>query len=161
MVKSCPSLPSVLQKLLNLKVFKADLILCGSSQQLMYNCVLDKTSPLYGLADEIIKVAPIPARFAMGAFGCTDRQAIKEYAVWGGIPRHWELRNGYTDCETALKKLLIDPQGILYEEPRHLLRDDMRDTVQAATSRQVCREFREKALLDLPRINASVRAFSL
>ena len=54
MVKSCPSLPSVLQKLLNLRILKFDLILCGSSQQLMYDCVFDKKSPLYGLADEVI-----------------------------------------------------------------------------------------------------------
>lgn len=35
MVKSCPSLPSVLQKLLNFHIFKFNLILCGSSQQMM------------------------------------------------------------------------------------------------------------------------------
>lgn len=133
MVKSCPSLPSVLQKLLNLRILKFDLILCGSSQQLMYDCVFNKKSPLYGLADEVIKLAPIPARYMMQVFDCNAEQAITEYAVWGGIPRYWELRKDYADCEQAIKALLLDTQGILSEEPQRLLRDDMRDTVQIAT----------------------------
>ncbi len=133
MVKSCPSLPSVLQKLLNLRIFKFDLILCGSSQQLMYSCVFDKKSPLYGLADEVMKLAPIPARYMAGAMGCEAEQAVKEYAVWGGVPRYWELRKDYSDCDSAIRGLLLDPQGILSEEPQRLLRDDMRDTVQMAT----------------------------
>lgn len=32
MVKSCPALPSIIQKLLNLRILKFNLILCGSSQ---------------------------------------------------------------------------------------------------------------------------------
>lgn len=133
MVKSCPSLPSVLQKLLNMRIFKFDLILCGSSQQLMYSCVFDKKSPLYGLADEVVKLAPIPARYIMEALECDAEQAVREYAVWGGIPRYWELRKDYADCDVAIKNLLLDTQGILAEEPQRLLRDDMRDTVQTAT----------------------------
>ncbi len=133
MVKSCPSLPSVLQKLLNLRIFKFHLILCGSSQQLMYNCVFNKKSPLYGQADEIIKLAPIPARYVKDAFNCDAEQAVTEYAVWGGIPRYWELRKDYPTLNEAIKSLLLDTQGILAEEPQRLLRDDMRDTVQTAT----------------------------
>lgn len=133
MVKSCQSLPSVIQKLLNFHILKFDFILCGSSQQLMYNYVLDKKSPLYGLADEIIKLAPIPAKYTMQVFECDAVSAIQEYAVWGGIPRYWELRKDYSNWENAVKHLLLDPQGILFEEPQRLLRDDMRDTVQTAT----------------------------
>lgn len=133
MVKSCPSLPSVLQKLLNMHVFKFDLILCGSSQQLMYNCVFDKKSPLYGLADEVMKLSQIPARYVMEVFECSAERAVEEYAVWGGIPRYWELRKDYKDCDSAIRGLLLDTQGILAEEPQRLLRDDMRDTVQTAT----------------------------
>lgn len=133
MVKSCPSLPSVLQKLLNMHIFKFDLVLCGSSQQLMYNCVFDKKSPLYGLADEVMKLAPIPARFIMEVLDCDAEQAVREYAIWGGIPRYWELRKDYSNCDLAVEHLLLDTQGILSEEPQRLLRDDMRDTIQTAT----------------------------
>lgn len=133
LVKSCPSLASVIQKLLNLRTFKFDLILCGSSQQLMYSCVLDKKSPLYGLADEIIKLSPIPAAYVRKALGCGASQAVEEYSVWGGVPRYWELRNDYPDFESAIRNLLLDTQGILSDEPQRLLRDDMRETIQSST----------------------------
>ena len=121
LVKSCPSLPSVLQKLLNEKCLKFNIIVCGSSQQLMQGYILDRKEPLYGLADEIIRLTPISVRYIGQALGCDARQAIEEYAVWGGIPRYWELRADYKDNETAIEKLLLDNKGF------------MRDTVQAST----------------------------
>ncbi len=133
LVKSCDVLPSVIQKLLNEKALKFDLILCGSSQQLMHGYVLNKQSPLYGLANEIIRMQPIPARYMSDAMECDSVQAVEEYAVWGGVPRYWELRRDYPDMETAIRKVLLDPQGPLIEEPQRLLRDDMRDTIQAST----------------------------
>lgn len=133
MVKNCPALPSILQKLLNLRILKFDLVLCGSSQQMMYDYILDKKSPLYGLADEIIKLKPIPAGFVCDALGCDEEDAVSEYAVWGGIPRYWELRADYPDLLTAIDKLLLDTRGMLMEEPARLLHDDMRDIVQTST----------------------------
>lgn len=133
MVKSCPSLPSVLQKMLNSKQLRFDLIICGSSQQLMQGYVLDKREPLYGLADEIIKLTPIPARYLQQALSCDAVCAVEEFAIWGGIPRYWELRSDYTDRADAVRRLLLSPQGILHEEPLRLLRDDMRDTMQTST----------------------------
>lgn len=133
LVKSCPSLKSVLQKLLNGKTFKFDLIICGSSQQLMQGLVLDKKEPLYGLADEIIKLQPIPPGFIAEALGCDAVSAVEEYAIWGGIPRYWELRREYVDRETAIRKMLLDTQGILADEPQRLLRDDLRETIQTTT----------------------------
>lgn len=133
LVKSCDALPSVIQKLLNEKSLKFDLILCGSSQQLMHGYVLNRQSPLYGLANEIIRMQPIPARYMGMAMECDAVQAVEEYAIWGGVPRYWELRRDYLDKETAIRKVLLDPQGPLIEEPQRLLRDDMRDTVQAST----------------------------
>lgn len=133
LVKSCEALPSIIQKLLNEKQLKFDLILCGSSQQLMHGYVLNKQSPLYGLANEIIKMQAIPAPYIGEALQCDAVQAVKEYAIWGGVPRYWELRKDYSDLDTAIRKILLDPQGVLIEEPQRLLRDDMRDTVQASS----------------------------
>ncbi len=133
LVKSCDALPSIIQKLLNEKMLKFDLILCGSSQQLMHGYVLNRQAPLYGLANEIMRMQPIPARYVGMAMECDAVQAVEEYAIWGGVPRYWELRRDYPDKETAIRKVLLDPQGPLIEEPQRLLRDDMRDTVQAST----------------------------
>ena len=54
LVKSCPALPSILQRLIDDKKLRYDLIICGSSQQMMQGFVLDSTEPLYGRADEIM-----------------------------------------------------------------------------------------------------------
>lgn len=133
LVKSCEALPSIIQKLLNEKILKFDFVLCGSSQQLMHGYVLNRQSPLYGLANEIIKMQPIAAQYMREAMECDAVQAVKEFAIWGGVPRYWELRRDYPDTKTAIRKVLLDPQGPLMEEPQRLLRDDMRDTVQAST----------------------------
>lgn len=133
LVKSCPSLPSVIQKLLDEKELKFDLILSGSSQQMMQGFVLDSTEPLYGHADEIIRLRPIPYNYTTEALGCNAEDAVREYSIWGGIPRYWELRNDYGSMDAAIDALLLDPDGALYEEPTRLLRDEMRDTIQAST----------------------------
>ena len=133
LVKSCEALPSIIQKLLNEKILKFDFVLCGSSQQLMHGYVLNRQSPLYGLANEIIKMQPIAAQYMREAMECDAVQAVEEFAIWGGVPRYWELRRDYPDTKTAIRKVLLDPQGPLMEEPQRLLRDDMRDTVQAST----------------------------
>ncbi len=133
LVKSCPSLPSIIQKLLNERSMSYDLIICGSSQQLMQGYVLDRKEPLYGLADEIMRITQIPPRFIMQALECDAVEAVKEYSVWGGVPRYWELRKDYDNLEDAITSLMLDPNGFLCEEPQRLLRDDMRDSVQTET----------------------------
>lgn len=133
LVKSCPALPSILQKLIDEKTLTFDLIICGSSQQLMKGYVLDSREPLYGRAQENFMMQPIPAGYIREALNCNAIEAVEEYAVWGGIPRYWELRSDYPDMWTAIKNLMIQPHGILVEEPQRLLRDDMRDTVQTST----------------------------
>jgi hypothetical protein len=133
LVKSCPSLPSILQKLLDEKKLKYDLIICGSSQQMMQGFVLDSKEPLYGRADEIIKMKPIAPAFISQALHCDVAQAVREYAVWGGVPRYWELRENYDSLYDAIENLLLTSEGTLYDEPSRLLQDEMRDTVQASS----------------------------
>ena len=133
LVKSCPALPSILQKLLDDKKLKYDLIICGSSQQMMQGFVLDSKEPLYGRADEIIKMKPIAPAFVSEALRCDAAQAVSEYAVWGGVPRYWELRENYDSLYDAIEHLLLTSEGTLYDEPSKLLYDEMRDTVQASS----------------------------
>ena len=133
LVKSCPALPSILQKLLDDKKLKFDLIICGSSQQMMQGFVLDSKEPLYGRADEIIKMKPIAPAFVSEALRCDAAQAVREYAVWGGVPRYWELRENYDSLYDAIEHLMLTSEGTLYDEPSKLLYDEMRDTVQASS----------------------------
>jgi AAA+ ATPase superfamily predicted ATPase len=55
---------------------------------------------------------------------------VARYAVWGGVPRYWELASEYRRHSTAVKELVFNRDGILHNEPRHLLLDDMRSDTQ-------------------------------
>ena len=132
LAKNDPSLPSLLQKLIdNMPRRRFHLILCGSSQQTMQGMALDSTAPLYGRADEIIKIRPLEAGWLAPALNCSAAQAVEEYAVWGGVPRYWELRKEEASLAEAIRNLILDRQGVLHEEPMRLFLDDMRESVQA------------------------------
>ncbi len=133
LVGSSPDLPSILQNKLDSKRLKFNLIICGSSQQLMYGLVLDASSPLYGRADAILKIAPIKVPYIMEALGVSALDAVEEYAVWGGVPRYWELREGYTNLREAIEANLLSVNGTLYEEPLKLFKDDIKDIVKTST----------------------------
>lgn len=133
MVRSALELPSVLQKLIDSKELRFNLIICGSSQQLMYGLVLDGKAPLYGRADQLLKLNPIAPRYLREILNLSAVDTIREYAVWGGVPRYWELRETEHDLYEAIEYLLLTTQGTLYEEPLRLLIDDMKDAVQAST----------------------------
>jgi AAA+ ATPase superfamily predicted ATPase len=133
MVKKSPELPYVIQKIIDTKKIKFNLILCGSSQTMMQGLVLDSKEPLYGRADQILKLTPICVSYIAEYLGCNATQAIEEYAVWGGIPRYWELRQKNKSLLEAIEYHVINSYGTLYEEPYRLLFDDMRDIIQAST----------------------------
>jgi AAA+ ATPase superfamily predicted ATPase len=132
LVKSDPRLPDTIAKVFDNKWNKRfNLILCGSSQQMMEELVSNQSSPLYGRANEIFKIQAMEASHIRQALHCSAIDAIEEYSVWGGSPRYWELRLKEKSLEDALKNHVLSPQGILYDEPTRLLLDDMRDTAQS------------------------------
>lgn len=133
MVEQSPELPSVLQKLVDEKQLKYNLILCGSSQQMMYGMFFDSSAPLYGRADEIMKLTPIRLPYLQEALGLDALHAVEEYAVWGGVPRYWELREPRASLVDALWHNIFSVNGTLYEEPVKLLQDDVKDLVKTST----------------------------
>jgi len=159
LVKSSPELPSVLQKLIDLKQNSMfHLVLCGSYQQMMQGLVLDRTAPLFGRAHRIMQLKPMSCGWLRQALELTPMQAIEEYAVWGGVPRNWELRSEYSDLWTAIRELILDPWGILHEEPLRLFMDDLNNAVQpisiASLIGQGCNKLSEiSARLNKPATN--------
>ncbi len=134
LVKSAPELPAIIQKFMdNKEVLHFNLILCGSSQQLMQGLVFDSAAPLFGRADEIMKIKPMKAVYLQEVLKTTAIETIEEYSVWGGIPRYWELRLTKKTLFEALEYHLFNSQGVLYDEPVRLFLDDMRDTVHSFT----------------------------
>jgi len=132
LVKNSHELPSVLQKLIDAqKNSKYHMILCGSSQQMMHGIVTDSSEPLYGRADEIIKLQPMTAYWLQQSISCDPVSAVQEFSVWGGVPRYWELRKEKSEFETAIKDIILDQHSVLHDEPLRLFLDDMRESVQA------------------------------
>lgn len=135
LVGHSPELPSILQRVADsLRTCGRKIIICGSSQRMMQGLVLNANEPLYGRAREIVKLEPISFSWTREAFpdlSAWDRFRI--YAVWGGIPRYWEECRRHMDFWEALRTLVFSPQGVFHDEPRFILQDDLRDSVQAAS----------------------------
>ena len=130
MVAADESLTGVLQALIDQGKLGFNIILCGSSQQMMMG-LLDGRAPLFGRANEIMKVRPLAPGYLLDAFSdLTDQERIAEYAVWGGVPRYWELRRRYTSLPDAIKDLLLGEVPLLYDEPERLLLDDIQNLAQ-------------------------------
>ncbi len=134
LAKAAPELPSILQRMLDSKEkLRFNLIICGSSQQLMHGLVLETTAPLFGRADEIIRLQPMKAVYLKEVLKTSNIETIEEYSVWGGIPRYWELRLKEKNLRKAIERHIFASYGILAEEPMRLFLDDMRDTSQSFT----------------------------
>lgn len=125
LVSSATSLPSVLQNWIDREAASGGLLMAiaGSSQRMMQGLVLDASAPLYGRAVEAFGLSPIPAGWIGEALGVTDPiRAVQAYAVWGGIPRYWELAAPFGNAlDDAVDALALDPLGLLHTEPDRLL----------------------------------------
>ncbi|MDE6339696.1 MAG: ATP-binding protein, partial [Muribaculaceae bacterium] len=131
MVKHSPELPSILQRLLDSKSLKYNLVICGSSQRMMQEMILSKSEPLYGRADAVLDIRPIPLPYLQQALHLSSVETIEEYSIWGGVPRYWELREDYASLSEAIKGMLLGPTTVLYDEPKKLFLDDMKVSVQS------------------------------
>ena len=133
LVDQASELPSVIQKLVDEKSLKYNIVVCGSSQNMMYGLFMDAASPLYGRADVIMKLSPIRIPYMMDALKIDAGAAVEEYAVWGGVPRYWELREYCPSLTDALWHNVFSVNGTLYEEPIKLFQDDVKDIVKTST----------------------------
>jgi AAA+ ATPase superfamily predicted ATPase len=64
------------------------------------------------------------------ALNIDAKTALEHYAIFGGIPRYWELAADYPNLEGAVKDLILDRKGVLHDEPMRLLLDDLKSAVQ-------------------------------
>ena len=135
LVENTPALPSIIQGLLDddKEPLRYNLILCGSAQQMMYNLTHDESSPLFGRDDSDFNMRPIAAPFLSEALNLDPTETVENYALWGGVPRYWKLREGCSSLRDAIDTHIFSNMGTLYEEPHHLFRDDIRDPVKTST----------------------------
>jgi hypothetical protein len=101
--------------------------IAGSSQRMMQGLVLDASAPLYGRAAELLEIGPLGAGFLGDGLKITDPvSCVQSYAVWGGVPRYWELAEPYgPDLDRAVDHCILDPLGPLHREPDRLLLEEL------------------------------------
>jgi AAA+ ATPase superfamily predicted ATPase len=127
-------LPSLLQKFVDRERRAIHVVLLGSSQRMMHGLALDSTAPLFGRAQEILRVQPLGVGWLRRGIGIkTAVEVVAGWATFGGIPRYWELARPFRGVRRALKDLALDPLGVLHQEPDRLLRDDLDDVARAAS----------------------------
>lgn len=135
LASSAAELPSLIQKHVDAhRARRVHLVLSGSSQRMMQGLVFDRAAPLFGRADEILRISPLSCHWIGRALRIRDPiRAVEAYAVWGGVPRYWEMAAEFSGQDQAVEELVLSPQGVLRDEPAGLLLDDLRDTTQAAS----------------------------
>lgn len=127
LLAASPELPGVLQAFVDHELKPAGLVLAlaGSSQRMMQGLTLSPDAPLYGRATELFKLPPLPPGCIVDALAAGNAlEAVRAYAVWGGIPRYWELAAPFDDLRQAVDALVLDPMGPLHEEPNRLLLEE-------------------------------------
>ena len=135
LVEKSPELPSVLQKIADgLRKSGQKLIICGSSQRMMQGLVLNEAEPLYGRCRVLMKLGPIGYSWLKRAFPrATPLGRLERYAVWGGVPRYWEVCQGESDLWKTLRDEVFSTNGLFHEEPSYVLKDDLDGAAQAAS----------------------------
>ena len=117
------SVAGVLQNWLDSPGRRPCLVVSGSSQHMMHGAVLSADAPLFGRAVEAFQVRPLRPGYLNHIFSVKQpRDLVSVYALWGGMPRYWELAQPYgDDLSAAVDGLVLDPAGPLHEEPDRLL----------------------------------------
>jgi len=103
------------------------LILCGSITSMMYKETLADSAPLYGRASLQLLLSPLDYHYLPKFLpSITDTTTLVEfYSISGGIPRYIELMHGFKSYKDALKKLLLDKNGILFNEAKYILHEEI------------------------------------
>lgn len=126
------SIPSIFQSIWDnlLKNKNLMLILCGSLIGLMYKTTLGYTSPLYGRRTAQIKLKPMNFKNFKKFFKSLDNLKLLEfYSVIGGIPRYIEIFDETLDVFENIRRNVLHKNSYLYEEPKFILKEEIKDPI--------------------------------
>lgn len=101
-------------------------VLCGSITSMMYKETIAKSAPLYGRASAQLLLRPLSYQHVRDFLPhCSNDELVEMFSLGGGVPRYLELLRDYPNFSEALKELVLKPTGILYQEARHILREEI------------------------------------
>jgi AAA+ ATPase superfamily predicted ATPase len=130
LAKSFSGISSMLQNFIDhyFKKTKFFIILCGSSMSFMENQVLGYESPLYGRRTAQLKILPFNYYDTIQwfhSYNLEDKSLA--YGISGGIPLYVERLSKYKNIKEAMLNELFDNSGYLFEEPKNLLKQELRE----------------------------------
>ena len=105
------------------------IILSGSSMSFMEEGVLSEKSPLYGRRTGQIRLQPfdyLECAQWFPSFSTEDKAFL--YGITGGVPYYMECFTKAGSIREAVIESVLSPNGLLYEEPSFLLREELRDS---------------------------------
>lgn len=113
------------------------LILTGSNQGFMEQQVLGsraregslgEKNPLFGRRTAQIHLAPFGYReAALMLPGASPEDLVRYYATFGGTPYYLSMVDASEGFEANVEELFFRKEGVLYEEPLMLLRQELRE----------------------------------
>ena len=107
----------------------AVVVLCGSNQGFMESEVLGERSPLHGRRTLQLHLAPLGYLDAARMLpGTSPQEAMAYYGCVGGVPYYLAQINPRQNLRDNLGRLFFSTDGLLYEEPGMLLRQELRET---------------------------------
>ena len=130
MVNTNPAFPSILQWVWDTWFVNQNvmLILCGSLIHMMEKHALSYDSPLYGRRTGQIKLKQIDFMHYHHFYeNMPYRNLVEHYAVTGGVPKYIELFDKDKDLFHEIDRLMLKPEGVLFEEPEFLLRREVEE----------------------------------
>lgn len=125
------AIPSILQKVWDekLKDTRLILVLCGSYIGMMESEVLGYQAPLYGrrTASALLRSLDLPSSALFYPRYSTEDKFLS-WAVLGGMPYYLRTFSDNVDFITNIHRNILDSQsGTLYNEPRLLLMEELRE----------------------------------
>lgn len=125
-----PSLPSVLQVAINHGFANTNtmMVLCGNNGGFMESEVLEYKSPLYGRRTGQLRFKPFDmfdTAKMLDFAGVED--VIRYYTPFGGTPYYLQQIRSDLSYEQNVTNLPFSLNGLFYEEPLMLLRQELRD----------------------------------
>lgn len=89
--------------------------------------VLSGSAPLYGRRTATIDLKPLSASDARQFFPDYDPEtAITAWAIYGGSPHYLQTIDPDQSLATNVRQSILSERGLLYSEPKFLLRTELR-----------------------------------
>ena len=124
------AIPSILQKAWDTTLKHSDvfLILCGSYVGMMEREVLNYGAPLYGRRTGSWRLDPLDLAAAAQFTPAYDAmQALETWSILGGIPFYLETFDDRQSVLDNVRNHILHPRSLLYDEPRLLLMEELRE----------------------------------